>query len=315
MAKLLDLAAVYGKSNPAIVQSMIDNLFAADKRFVQDFKESVDLMVTQVKKAFKEYATIQAMIKGEHIKEMTKSELESTILDFLTDYTELLSTFNLIIQTFPNQVLDSLRGTNCLTMQMKRDLYEKLKIFIPTLKKDSSRDTSIMKLQGYAFAAEIQTIKRLCMQTACGILTRVLLNMIGQHTVNFAVVQNQIAQQLKLFILASTGNSELSKEVLGKQQNYISLQIESGSRSSGKQSQGTIFLTRILRRVNIYESIENIEERFLPDGDKEFLKIIVQSLMQGQKVHVQKISALASANARSQASQNEQHKKQENLTL
>lgn len=197
MAKLLDLASVYGKSNPAIVQSMIDNLFAADKRFVQDFKESVDLMVTQVKKAFKEYATIQAMIKGEHIKEMTKSELEQTILYFLTDYTELLSTFNLIIQTFPSQVLDSLRGTNsliylanayCLTMQMKRDLQEKLKIFIPTIKRDNSKDVSLRKLQGYAFAAEIQTIKRLCMQTACGILTRVLLNMIGQHTVNFAVV-------------------------------------------------------------------------------------------------------------------------------
>ena len=78
-----------------------------------------------------------------------------------------------------------------------------------------------------------------------------------------------------MFILASTGNSELSKEVLGKQQNYIALQIESGGRSSDKQSQGTIFLTRILRKVNIYESIENIEERFLPDGDKEFLKIIV----------------------------------------
>lgn len=107
--------------------------------------------------------------------------------------------------------------------------------------------------------------------------------------------------------MASTGNSELSKEVLGKQQNYIALLIESGSgRNSSSQSQGTIFLTRILRRVNLLESIESVEERFLPDGDKEFLKIIVQSLMQGQKVHVQKISAIAATNARNQSSsQNE----------
>lgn len=98
--------------------------------------------------------------------------------------------------------------------------------------------------------------------------------MIGQHSASFAVVQNQIAQQLKLFILASTGNSELSKEVLGKQQNYISIQMDSRG-SNAKQSQGTVFLTRILKRVNLLESIENIEDRFLPDGDKEFLKIIV----------------------------------------
>jgi len=48
-----------------------------------------------------------------------------------------------------------------------------------------------------------------------------------------------------------------------------------------KETIGTIFLRRILKKINLLESIENIEERFLPDGDKEFLKIIVQSLMQG----------------------------------
>jgi hypothetical protein len=77
---------------------------------------------------------------------------------------------------------------------------------------------------------------------------------------------------LKLFILATTGNSELSKEVLSKQQNYISIMGD-------KETIGTTFLRRILKKINILESIESIEERFLPDGDKEFLKIIVQSLM------------------------------------
>ena len=55
MAKLIDIAAVFGKSNPMIVQQIIINLFDNDKRFVQDFKECVDLMVTQIKKTFKEY--------------------------------------------------------------------------------------------------------------------------------------------------------------------------------------------------------------------------------------------------------------------
>lgn len=86
--------------------------------------------------------------------------------------------------------------------------------------------------------------------------------------------------------------------MLGKQQNYISIQMDSRG-TTAKQSQGTLFLTRILKRVNLLESIEAIEDRFLPDGDKEFLKIIVQSLMQGQKVHVQKISAIAAASSHS----------------
>lgn len=41
------------------------------------------------------------MIKGEHIKEMTRKELESHILDYLIDYAELLSNFALVTSTFP----------------------------------------------------------------------------------------------------------------------------------------------------------------------------------------------------------------------
>ena len=55
---------------------------------------------------------------------------------------------------------------------------------------------------------------------------------------------------------------------------------------------GTIFLRRVLKRVNMLDSVDNIEDRFLPDGDKEFLKILVASVQQGQKVQVQKINAI-----------------------
>ena len=54
------------------------------------------------------------MIRGEHIKEMTRKELEAHILEYLIDYAELLSNFTLITETFPSKVLDSLRGTNSL---------------------------------------------------------------------------------------------------------------------------------------------------------------------------------------------------------
>jgi hypothetical protein len=42
MAKVIDIAAVYGKSNENIVHQIINNIFENDKRYVEDFKEAVD---------------------------------------------------------------------------------------------------------------------------------------------------------------------------------------------------------------------------------------------------------------------------------
>jgi hypothetical protein len=44
------------------------------------------------------------------------------------------------------------------------------------------------------------------------------------------------------------------------------------------ESIGISFLKRILKRVNLLDSIDSIEERFLPDGEKQFLTIVVDSL-------------------------------------
>jgi hypothetical protein len=143
MAKLIDLAAVYGHSNTATVHKIINNLFENDKRYVQDFKESVDLLVTLIKKTFKEFQKIQSMIKGEYIREMSQSELQTLILKYLNDYAEILSNYTLIASTFPDEVLETLRGTNsliylansyCLTIQLKKELTHKLNIFLPSLK-------------------------------------------------------------------------------------------------------------------------------------------------------------------------------------
>ncbi|CDW72771.1 UNKNOWN [Stylonychia lemnae] len=254
MAKVIDIAAVYGKSNQDIVHKIINNIFENDKRYVEDFKEAVDSLFKLIKKTFKEYSTIQAMIKGEHVKEMTHKELEAHILNYLTDYTEILSNINLITSTFPGSVLDTLRGTNsiiylansyCLTLQMKRDLVNKLNIYIPKIK--GNTDKNLKKLHG--------------------------------------VVQSQIAQQLKIFAMTLTGNNEVSKEILPKQINYITVQNE-------QETIGTTFLRRVLKRIDMLGFVKNIEDRFLPDGEKDFLKIILESLQKGQKVQVKKINAI-----------------------
>jgi len=42
----------------------------------------------------------------------------------------------------------------------------------------------------------------------------------------------------------------------------------------------------------VEEGIRNLEERFLPDSDKDFLLIIVDSMQKGQHVQVKKVRAL-----------------------
>jgi len=161
MAKIIDIVAVYGKSNIETVQKIILNLFESDKRYVQDFKECLELMVTLIKKTFKEYHKIQTIIKGEYIREMTQEELKELVLKYLTDYSEILSNLALIAVDFPEEVLETLRSTNCLiylansyclTLQLKKELQNKLNIYLPSLK---NGDRNLQKLQGYAYVQEI----------------------------------------------------------------------------------------------------------------------------------------------------------------
>ena len=58
MPKLVDLAAIYGKSNSQIVASIISNVFENDKRYVVDFKEGIEMLINLIKKTFKEYHRI-----------------------------------------------------------------------------------------------------------------------------------------------------------------------------------------------------------------------------------------------------------------
>lgn len=46
MAKLYDIAAIFGPSNSETVQKLITNVFANDNRYVADFKDSIDAMVS-----------------------------------------------------------------------------------------------------------------------------------------------------------------------------------------------------------------------------------------------------------------------------
>jgi hypothetical protein len=61
------------------------------------------------------------------------------------------------------------------------------------------------------------------------------------------VVQSQIAQTIKQFVLCLTGNNEVSKEILSKQINFITIE--------GNEGIGTKFLKRVMKRVNLLGQI------------------------------------------------------------
>jgi hypothetical protein len=67
MAKLFDICAIYGSSNPALVSSMMESIFANEPRFQQDFKEAFDMLLNSLKRIFKDALRTDQMIRGDAI--------------------------------------------------------------------------------------------------------------------------------------------------------------------------------------------------------------------------------------------------------
>ena len=90
---------------------------------------------------------------------------------------------------------------------------------------------------------------------------------------------------MKMFILGSTGNVELNKDLLHKNSNFM-------IKDSGKA--GCTFLRQIMEyqdrerdiTINFVSSLHAFEDRFLSDDDKEFLTRIIKSLARGKNVQI-----------------------------
>lgn len=54
VAKLLDFAAIYGKSNPKQTQSLIATVLENEPRLVNEFKEAFEMMLNILKRIFKD---------------------------------------------------------------------------------------------------------------------------------------------------------------------------------------------------------------------------------------------------------------------
>jgi len=67
----------------------------------------------------------------------------------------------------------------------------------------------------------VGSVLKLTVRALVDVLNRGLLQKIGHHTKNFAVVQNKLAMTLKAYIMTIIGNVEMSKDVMHKSINFI----------------------------------------------------------------------------------------------
>lgn len=67
IAKLLDIAAIYGACNNQIVKEMIENLFEQEPRYAADFKDCFSMMINMFKRIFKDALRTDQMIQGDTI--------------------------------------------------------------------------------------------------------------------------------------------------------------------------------------------------------------------------------------------------------
>ena len=199
MAKLVDLAAIYGKSNGPIVQKIILNVFDNEKKFVQDFTETIYLLTGLMKTKFKEYSKVKSMITGDYITHAASTEKELMIVKYLTEYIETLNNFGLIVTSFPDSIIEMIRGTNallylansyCLTLQLQRDLVNIFGMTLPKIQKGQQFSKAQQANSSYRIAHDINTLKKISLQTTLAIIRRILVSCIGSHVKNYAIVQN-----------------------------------------------------------------------------------------------------------------------------
>ena len=276
VAKLYDIAAVYGPKNPEAVRKLIANIFENDLRFVQDFKESVDTIITLLKKCFNAALKATEMSNGDAVLNRTQEEQDDIIKRLLLDLSEILINIDLTTTYFPDSMLETVRNTS-LPLFMG-NVYSLMigpvkKIWLK--KSHNEHELEIIR----------KSLKKLAIESCLTILNVTLVKCIGVHTKNFAVVQNRIGQSLKQFIFGVTGNIELTKDSLHRNQNYLC-----------ENNGGQKFLKKLLNHqrggeysVDIVGAIHGLEDRFLDEQDKQMSLIILKSLARGQTVNLTKV--------------------------
>lgn len=111
VAKLYDIAAVYGPVNPEVVKKLITNIFENDMRYLSEFGQSADMMTALLKKSFSASLRVTEMVNGDPLLERDREDQDEIIKRLLLDMSEILTNIELTTRYFPDLVLESVRNT------------------------------------------------------------------------------------------------------------------------------------------------------------------------------------------------------------
>lgn len=179
IAKLYDLIAVYGKSNPEAVKGIVLTVFENDKRYVQDFKEGVDTIITMLKKNFSASHKVSDMIMGAGVIMRSRAEQDDIIRRLMLDFVEIMTNVELTTIFFPESMLETLRSTS-LPLFMANVFC----LMAGPVKKLWMRDSHIK--------AELNTLRKqvqkVAIDTCLSLLDIAITRLIGVHSTHFAVV-------------------------------------------------------------------------------------------------------------------------------
>ena len=142
----------------------------------------------------------------------------------------------------------------------------------------------------------LKNIIKLTVQVLSDVVKHGVLDKVRQHSKNYAMVQNTLASTLKSYIMIIIGNVEMSKDVMHKAINFITIEEDAQPSQGGlyaPRNYSTSLICKLYKRgVNIKQAITNFEERFMAESDKDFLEMIVDSMQKGQHVQIKKVRAI-----------------------
>lgn len=205
IAKLYDIASIYGTQNREQVRQLIANVFENDMRFLQDFKDSVDTIITLLKKCFNAALRVTEMVNGDAVLTRSQAQQDEIIRRLLLDLSEILVNIELTTTYFPDSMLETVRNTT-LPLFMA-NVYSLMVGPVKTLWiKNSNNDKELDVIR--------RSLKKLAVESCITLLDVTIVKCVGVYQKNHAVVQNRIGQSLKQFLFGVTGNIELTKDSL-----------------------------------------------------------------------------------------------------
>ena len=181
VAKLIDLAAVYGHSNNPLVTQIITNVFEFEPKLLNEFKEAFDMMLNIMKRIFKDALRTDQMVNGDVLLQKSRSEQDEVILRFMNNLLEMLTNFQLITNHFGDQAIEQVANTSFLVyVTNSYCLLRKVgKMWTPGCQ---SKESSTRIKQTVSIAL------KLCIQIASEVIGKGIVGKINVHSKNYAIV-------------------------------------------------------------------------------------------------------------------------------